>query len=104
MTNDGFSGLGEPPEGLEYSQVDHDLLGSTEIHSRFGFHKATIEGAEATKPKHAELRQAFIDFATYLDKLLGSSREKSEAFTHLEDASMWSHKAIAKTAPLELEQ
>lgn len=77
------------------------MLGEDEINNRFGFHKATIEGAEATKPKHANLRHAFVDFAAYLDEVLPDGRYKSLMFTELENASMWAHKSIAQTAPLD---
>lgn len=76
------------------------MLGSTEIEHRFGFHKATIEGENATLPKHRDVRLLFREFAEKLDEILNDSRAKSVAFTHLEDASMWSHKAIAENAPL----
>lgn len=38
-------------------------VGAEEIENRFGFHNATIEGDGATKPKHADIRVAFKDFA-----------------------------------------
>lgn len=76
------------------------MLGADEIEHRFGFHKATIEGENATLPRHREVRMLFREFAEKLDEILGDSRAKSVAFTHLEDASMWSHKAIAEDAPL----
>lgn len=75
-------------------------IGDQEIEHRFGFHKATIEGPNATGPIHAALRAAFIDFATRLDEVLPPGRAKAEAFTTLETASMWIHKAVAETAPL----
>ena len=75
-------------------------LGAEEIEHRFGFHKATIEGANATLPLHRDVRILFRRFAEELDALLVPGRAKSLAFTHLEDASMWSHKAIAETAPV----
>lgn len=71
-----------------------------EINSRFGFHKATIEGPEATQPKHVDLRIKCKEFAQYLDDILPDGRYKSLALTELENAAMWSHKAIAETAPL----
>lgn len=71
-----------------------------EIKSRFGSHKATIEGPAATATKHAELRRWFVVLATELDGILDDGREKAVAFTELETASMWAHKALAKTAPL----
>lgn len=74
-----------------------------EIESRFGFHKATIEGPEATQPKHSELRKRFKEFAQYLDDVCPDGRHLSLALTELEVASMWAHKAIAGQAPLEKE-
>lgn len=75
-------------------------IGLEEIENRFGAHKATIEGDNATLPKHVELRLAFRELAEFLDGVLPAGREKATAFTELENASMWSHKAIAKDAPL----
>lgn len=71
-----------------------------EIESRFGFHKATIEGPEATQPKHVELRGKFKEFVRYLDEVCPDGRYCSLMLTDLENASMWAHKAIAETAPL----
>jgi len=78
-------------------------LGSAEIEHRFGFHKATIEGANATLPAHRDTRLKFRLFAGFLDEVLPDGRAKSVAFTELENASMWAHKAIAETAPLVTE-
>lgn len=77
-----------------------ESLGPEEIESRFGFHKATIEGDNATQPVHTELRKSYREFAEYLDQVLPSGRAKSVALTELETASMWSHKAVAEQAPL----
>jgi hypothetical protein len=74
-------------------------IGAEEIEHRFGFHKATIEGENATLPVHRDTRLLFRDFAERLDVLLPPGRAKSVAFTHLEEASMWAHKAIAEMAP-----
>lgn len=76
------------------------LFGPGEIEHRFGFHKATVEGPEATLPLHREIRLKFREFASFLDEALPAGRAKSVAFTELENASMWSHKAIAETAPV----
>ena len=78
-------------------------LGPAEIEHRFGFHKATIEGDNATLPKHRNTRLRFREFAEFLDGVLPDGRAKSVAFTELENASMWAHKAIAETAPLVTE-
>ena len=75
-------------------------LGSQEIEHRFGFHKATIEGENATLPKHRDVRLKFREFAEFLDKVAPEGRAKSIMFTELENASMWAHKAIAETAPV----
>jgi hypothetical protein len=75
-------------------------LSEEEIHNRFGFHKATIEGPEATLPRHAVLREVFLEMAEWLDEKLPDGREKDLALTALEEASMWSHKATARQAPL----
>ena len=74
-------------------------LGLDQIEHRFGFHKATIEGDNATLPRHRDTRLAFRKFAAELDALLPDSREKSLAFTALQEASMWTHCAIAMDAP-----
>lgn len=73
-------------------------LTQEDIENRFGLHKASIEGENASKPKHAELRERFKEFSSWLNDVLTDCRTKSIAFTALEDASMWSHKAIAETA------
>ena len=74
-------------------------FGAEEIEHRFGFHKATIEGENATLPKHRDTRLKFREFAEWLDEVLPDGRAKSVAFTELENASMWSHKSIAELAP-----
>lgn len=76
------------------------MWGPDEIEDRFGFHRATIEGPHATVPQHADLRARFTQLANYLDDVLPDSRAKSVAFTELESASMWCHKAVAEQAPL----
>lgn len=77
------------------------MLTKHEIEHRFGNHKATIEGSNATLPKHQELREIYKRIAAELDSCLPDCRNKSLALTALEEASMWSHKAIAGTAPLD---
>lgn len=74
-------------------------IGAEEIEHRFGFHKATIEGENATLPRHRETRLLFREFAERLDAILPPGRAKDVAFTELENASMWAHKAIAELAP-----
>jgi hypothetical protein len=76
------------------------MLSRQEIENRFGFHKATVEGENATLPLHKDLRVKFREFAEFLEYTLPDGRAKSVAFTELETASMWAHKAVAEMAPL----
>lgn len=77
------------------------MIGPEEIENRFGFHKARIEGPNPYASTHAEMREEFKRLAAYIDEILPDGREKSVAFTELENASMWSHKALARLSPLE---
>lgn len=72
-----------------------------EIENRFGFHKAAIEGPNATGPIHAQMRMNFRLFAEVVDKMLPDGRTKAIFFTELETAAMWAHKAIAEQAPIQ---
>lgn len=77
------------------------MIGKDEIENRFGFHKATIEGDNATLPRHTQVRLLFREFGNRLDEILEQdTRAKMVCFTELENASMWAHKAIAENAPL----
>ena len=80
--------------------ANNQSLGTDEIEHRFGFHKATVEGDNATLPSHAQTRILFRIFAEKLDELLPPGRAKAIAFTKLETSSMWCHKAIAEQSPL----
>lgn len=92
------------PEGVEATQfVVNTLLTQDEIENRFGFHKAAIEGPNSSTEVHKELRFAFMQFADYLNNRLGKGRYAALAQTALEEASMWSHKAIAATDPIDKE-
>jgi hypothetical protein len=95
-----------PPESRFGTYEDFDLdgnnqnVGEEEIRNRFGFHKGTVEGPNATAPRHSYLRVHFMEFADMLDRVLPPGRAKSVAFTELETASMWAHKSIAEQAPV----
>lgn len=84
---------------LREKQVGQYTVDGDEIENRFGFHPATDE----TREKHLEIREAFIELGKLLVELLPESREKSLAFTALQEASMWSNAAVAcNLAPLKL--
>lgn len=80
------------------------MLGEEEIEHRFGFHKAAIEGPNASNERHRDLRIAFKTFAKILDEVLpehpSAVRYRDLTFETLEDSSMWAHKAIARNNPL----
>lgn len=92
------------PEGVEATEfVANTLLSQEEILNRFGFHKAAIEGPASSSEVHKDLRFAFMQFADYLNNRLGKSRYAALAQTALEEAGMWSHKAIAANDPIDPE-
>lgn len=77
------------------------MVSNEELSHRFGFHKATIEGPNATSYTHAEMRTMFLEWADFLNHILPDGREKDLALEYLETASMWSHKSVARRAPLD---
>jgi hypothetical protein len=82
------------------SDGDNTSLGRAEIEHRFGFHKATLEGENATVPVHRDIRRLFVELGVQLDALVPPGRGKATAFTQLQDASMWMHWAVAEQAPV----
>lgn len=73
-------------------------LGLDEIRHRFGNHPATT----VTGKKHDQVREAYIAFAEFLDKVLPDGRAKSTAFTNLQQSSMWANFGIAETTEVVL--
>lgn len=71
-------------------------IGADRIKNDFGFHPAN----EVSAPQHAEVRSLCQDLAFKLDDMLPDSREKSLAFTALEEVMHWSNSAIAKQHPV----
>lgn len=69
------------------------MLGDKEIEDRFETHV----GSTSTQQKHQRLRESFIAFGKMLDEVLPAGRESAVTFTNLEDASMWAHKALARS-------
>jgi hypothetical protein len=85
--------------------ADGLALSGDEIDKRFGKHPAAIEGPNPNEAAHAELRREFILFTEKLSvQLAKPTREAALAFTALEEASMWAHKAIAQLPTEEAEE
>lgn len=80
--------------------MSNESIGAEKIEHALGYHKATIEGENATLPDHKLVRVLYREFAEAMDKILPPGRAKSVWFTELEDGSMWAHKAIAEQAPV----
>lgn len=83
--------------GISVGQVG---IGPEEIRFRFGYHKITTDGEDATLPLHQELHAGAIEFAEWLDSFLPDGREKDIALERLQEASMWAHAAIANGEPV----
>jgi hypothetical protein len=67
-------------------------MDANEIEKRFTYHKP-----KDNQPlRYEQLRSAAKDFAVLLNNLCPESREKSLAFTSLEEAVMWANTAIAR--------
>jgi hypothetical protein len=63
-----------------------------EIRERFTYHPPSPGGAL----RHASLSTAFIELAALVDDVVPDSREKSLAFTALEQAKFWSSAGVAR--------
>ena len=66
-------------------------MNSLELNHRLQRH----EVSEANLAKMEVLRKEVVNLANTINALAPDSREKSLAFTHLEDALMWANKAIS---------
>lgn len=75
------------------------FVSDEELTNRFGYHKAIPETIE----KHKHIRAMFLEVAHSLNENLPEGREKSLAFTALQEAAMWSNASVAcNLAPLDL--
>jgi hypothetical protein len=64
----------------------------SEAFRRLGYHPARTERQMRIYETNREL---FISLYNYIDKLGQTSREKSIALTHLQDALMWTNAHVA---------
>jgi len=76
------------------------MIGPEEIAKRFG---STAKSPAETRDDHEHLRQEFVRLAQLIDVMMFDGREKSLAMTQLEDASMWSQKALALSLKMKQE-
>ncbi|HET7713679.1 MAG TPA: hypothetical protein VFK94_05280 [Patescibacteria group bacterium] len=71
------------------------------LENMLGFHPATDEA----KPLYVDIRKEFTELAKFLNDILPESREKSLAFTKLQEAQMFAIGSVAiHTTPLVREQ
>jgi hypothetical protein len=64
---------------------------SPELTRRFAYHPPTPERVR----QHEAIRAAFLRAAEEIDEPVPDGHEKALALTHLQDAMMWSHAAVA---------
>ena len=67
----------------------------SDIDNRFAFHAASTE---EKRNEHTSIRELCRVLATTLNEKLPEGREKSRAFTHLEEVMLWSNAAIARNS------
>lgn len=71
---------------------DKRIQNREELKTRFEFHPAT-----GTQPeRYAMVRKAFLDLALLIEELAPESRERSLAWTSLEQAQFYTNAAIAR--------
>lgn len=63
-----------------------------DINNRFTFHPATRESAAL----YEQIRGKAREYALWLNDVLPESREKSLAFTQLEDVVFWANASVAR--------
>jgi hypothetical protein len=64
-----------------------------DIENRFAFHAATTD---EKRDAHTSVRQSCRRLADFLNDKLPEGREKSTAFTKLEEVMFWSNAALAR--------
>ena len=79
-------------EWMYYTEVlmDNDFL--TDLENRFMYHMA--EGEQPLK--YAAIRGQCLELAKMIAALCSESRERSIAFTHLEEAMFWANASVAR--------
>jgi hypothetical protein len=75
------------------SRGDSPMADAAELANRFAFHAATTQ---ERRDEHERVRDAAGDLAAKLNDWLPEGREKSLAFTHLEQVMFWANAGIAR--------
>jgi hypothetical protein len=71
------------------------IIDSAEIEKRFSHHVPN----EVKASTHGDIREAYKEFAGRIAEQMPEGREKSLAFTALEESSFWAHAAVARSDP-----
>lgn len=71
------------------------MIGAPELANRFTYHPPR----PAQVAVYQEIREMFLAVATRLDALVPASREKDEAFAHLDATVMFANAGIARRSP-----
>lgn len=69
-----------------------EKLTPEEIRNRFSYHAPSPEGVA----RHSDLTRAFVEVATLINDVCPGGREKSSAFTKLEEAKFHASAAVAR--------
>lgn len=69
------------------------MLSEEELDKRFSYHPA-LTGAK--RDAHADIRHWCRGLAEQIDEAVPDGREKSLAFTHLEEVMFWGNAALAR--------
>jgi hypothetical protein len=67
-----------------------------ELVTRFTHHPPKDVGPRPQATRYAEIREQALAFARLVNDCCPESREKSLAFTKIEEAVMWANSAIAR--------
>lgn len=68
-------------------------MDTADIANRFAFHAATTD---QKRDAHTSVRQSCKRLADFLNEVVPEGREKSLAFTHLEEVMLWANAALAR--------
>lgn len=68
------------------------MSANQDLVNRFTYHQPNAQKVTC----HQEVRDRLLEVALRLDDMLPAGREKSLAFTHLEESMFWANAAIAR--------